>query len=69
MLWLKLIICPEIALHIVHATKEDVQFVHLSFLKLKSALCENNLFPFLLDMKETYFDIVLLISFFAWIFS
>lgn len=33
------------------------------FLKLKSALWENNLFPFLLDMKEIYFDIVLLMLF------
>lgn len=57
------LVCSEIALHIVRATKEDGQLMRLSFLKLKSALWENNLFPFLLNMKETYFDIVLLMLF------
>lgn len=56
--------CSEKALHIVHAAKEDGQLMCLSFLKLKSALWENNLFPFLLDTKETYFEIVLLMLFF-----
>lgn len=57
------LVCSEIALHIVRGTKEDGQLMRLSFLKLKSALWENNLFPFLLDMKETYFDIALLLLF------
>lgn len=56
--------CSEKALNIVHAAKEDGQLMCLSFLKLKSALWENNLFPFLLDTKETYFEIVLLMLFF-----
>lgn len=57
------LICSEIIRHIVWTTKEDM---HLSFLKLKSALWENNLFLFLLDMKESYFwyCVVDVISFF-----
>lgn len=57
------LVCSEISPHIVCATKEDGQLLRLSFLKLKKAMWENNLFPFLLDMKETYFDIALLMLF------
>lgn len=49
--------------YIVCATKEDGQLMRLSFLKLESVLWENNLFPFRLDKKDTYFDIVLLTYF------
>lgn len=66
-LWLELItsalVCTEIALHICHATKDDGLLTCLSLLKLNTALQENNLFPFLLDMKESYFDILLLMLF------
>ncbi len=57
------LVCSEIALHIVWAKKEDGQLMHLSFLKLKSALWKNKLFLYLLDMKETHSDIVLLMLF------
>lgn len=65
-LWLKLITCAltscGIALHIDHATRAG-QLMCLSFLKLRISLLENNLLPFPLHMKETYFDIVLLFLF------
>lgn len=59
MLWLELIICSlvcsEIALHVVHVTKEDGQLMRLSFLNLKTELWVKLLIPFCHDMKETYF--------------